>query len=131
MRRVCRPGGRVVVADTAPALSKADAFNRMEQLRDPSHVRALSPAELLRIHLAQSARLEPRRHQREIAAGENPPGLPVVEANGDADRIRQLFAESLQSDSLGVAAFRKDGEVRFSFPTVIVASVVTSQAPSR
>ena len=46
MRRVCRPGGRVVVADSAPAAGKADAFNRMERLRDPSHVRALSPEEL-------------------------------------------------------------------------------------
>ena len=29
MRRVSRPGGRVVVADSAPAANKADAFNRM------------------------------------------------------------------------------------------------------
>ena len=45
-------------------------------------------SELLRIHLAQSARLEPRRHQREIAAGKNPPRLAVIEADGDPDRIR-------------------------------------------
>ncbi len=45
MRRVCRPGGRVVVYDSAPAADKADAFNRMERLRDPSHVRALPPEE--------------------------------------------------------------------------------------
>src|SRR6266446_1700631 len=45
MRRVCAPGGRVVVADSAPAPDKADAFNAMERLRDPSHVRALPPGE--------------------------------------------------------------------------------------
>ena|SRR5271157_3748892 len=27
MRRVCRAGGRIVVADSAPAAAKADAFN--------------------------------------------------------------------------------------------------------
>ena len=45
-------------------------------------------AEPLRIHLAQPARLEPRRHQGEIAAGKNSPRLGVVEADDDADRIR-------------------------------------------
>src|SRR5437867_9480024 len=46
MRRVCKPGGKVVVADSAPAPEKADAFNAMEKLRDPSHVRALPLGEL-------------------------------------------------------------------------------------
>src|SRR3984893_14305317 len=45
-------------------------------------------SETLRIHLPQSAWLEARRHQREIAAGKNPAGLPVVETDGDPDRIR-------------------------------------------
>ena len=45
-------------------------------------------AEALRIHLAQAARLEARRHQREIAAGEDAPRLRVVEADGDRDRVR-------------------------------------------
>jgi ubiquinone/menaquinone biosynthesis C-methylase UbiE len=47
MVRVCSPGGRVAVVDvftTSPA--QAEAFNRMEKLRDPSHVRALSLEEL-------------------------------------------------------------------------------------
>src|SRR5947209_8771537 len=41
MVRVCTTGGRVVVVDvftTSP--EQAEAFNRMEKLRDPSHVRA-------------------------------------------------------------------------------------------
>src|SRR3954470_21595005 len=52
MRRVCQPGGRIVVADTAPAVDKAAAFNRMERLRDPSHVRALPAEELLELFAA-------------------------------------------------------------------------------
>src|SRR6185312_6411891 len=48
MVRVCAPGGRVLVADvhTSTDPTKAAAFNRMERLRDPSHVRALPLAEL-------------------------------------------------------------------------------------
>ena len=44
-------------------------------------------SELLRVHLAQSARLEPRRHQGKVAAGKNPPGLAVIETDRDPDRI--------------------------------------------
>src|SRR5215471_8266568 len=32
MKRVCKPGGRVVVADMAPSPEKADALNAMERL---------------------------------------------------------------------------------------------------
>src|SRR5947207_11537349 len=45
MTRVCAPGGTMVVVDTAPAPEKVDALNRVELLRDPSHVRALPLAE--------------------------------------------------------------------------------------
>src|SRR5207249_1013776 len=41
MTRVAAPGGRVVVIDSTPTRERADAFNRMERLRDPSHVRSL------------------------------------------------------------------------------------------
>ena len=44
-------------------------------------------AEALRIHLAEAAGLEARRHQGEVAAGEDPPRLGVVEADGDADGV--------------------------------------------
>src|SRR5712691_6196120 len=52
MVRVCAPGGRVVVVDTcaAPDPAKAAEFNRLELLRDPSHVRALSLAELTELY---------------------------------------------------------------------------------
>src|SRR5262249_2932034 len=47
MARVCRPGGRVVVCDvhtTTPG--QAAAYDRLERLRDPSHVHALRLDEL-------------------------------------------------------------------------------------
>src|SRR5262249_22421291 len=46
-------------------------------------------AETLRIHLAQPARLEARRHQREVAPGADAPGPRVVEADRDGERIRR------------------------------------------
>src|SRR5689334_10147722 len=46
MKRACKPGGRIVVADMAPAPAKAAALDQEERLRDPSHVRALPLGEL-------------------------------------------------------------------------------------
>jgi hypothetical protein len=39
-------GGKVVIVDVTPQTDKIDAYNYVEKLRDPSHVRALSVAEL-------------------------------------------------------------------------------------
>ncbi|MBA7615195.1 hypothetical protein ES703_22473 [subsurface metagenome] len=44
-------------------------------------------AEALRIHLAQPAGLEARRHQRKVAARKYPARLAVVESDRDADRV--------------------------------------------
>src|SRR5438128_9948769 len=47
MVRVCTPGGRVVVVDVFMSNpDQAEAYNRLEKLRDPSHVRALALDEL-------------------------------------------------------------------------------------
>jgi len=125
MRRVCRPGGRVVVADSAPAADKSDAFNRMERLRDPSHVRALPPEEH-RALFAKAGLPEPRV-QPDLAPGDVESLLArSFPREGDADRIRQLFAESLEHDDLGMAAVRTDGKICFAFPTLILASTISA-----
>ena len=47
MVRVCSPAGRVAVIDVFTSSAKqAEAYNRVEKLRDPSHVRALVAEEL-------------------------------------------------------------------------------------
>src|SRR2546430_3918410 len=50
MARVCRRDGRVVVADmvASPDPAAAAGQDRLERMRDPSHVRMLSAAELAR-----------------------------------------------------------------------------------
>jgi ubiquinone/menaquinone biosynthesis C-methylase UbiE len=125
MRRVCRAGGRVIVVDSAPARDKADAFNRMEQLRDPSHVRALPPEELAAL-FASAGLPEPRAsyevmpYELESFLGRSFP------KDGDADRIRQMFDESVENDVLGVGATRRDGRIHFSLRVLTLASSVPS-----
>ena len=124
MRRVCQPGGRVVVADSAPAADKADAFNRMERLRDPSHVRALPPEELRA--LFSEAGLPSPRVQPDLLPGDVESLLArSFPREGDADRIRKMFAESLEHDDLGMAAVRTDGKICFAFPALILVSTIS------
>jgi ubiquinone/menaquinone biosynthesis C-methylase UbiE len=123
MRRVAKPGGRIVVADSAPAAWKADAFNAMEVLRDPSHVRAMPPEELreLFVHAGLG---EPRIEMYRLK-GELEDLLARSFPNeGDADRIRQIFEDSLTGDTLDMATRRKDGKILYAYPLAMLAAVV-------
>jgi ubiquinone/menaquinone biosynthesis C-methylase UbiE len=121
MRRVCRRGGRIVVADSAPARDKADAFNAVERLRDPSHVRAV-PVEELREMFVSVGLGEPRVENYRLE-GELEDLLRRSFPNeGDADRIREIFEHSLADDALDMATRRKDGRIYYAFPVAILVS---------
>jgi ubiquinone/menaquinone biosynthesis C-methylase UbiE len=120
MVRVCRPSGRVAVIDvftTSP--EQAEAYNAVEKLRDPSHVRALSLEELT--GLCHEAGL------RDVKRGFYKLDVKLEEVlsrsfpnPGDADRIRQIYADDIGVDRLGVGAHRKDGAIHFAFPVVVL-----------
>jgi SAM-dependent methyltransferase len=118
MRRV---GGRIVVADSAPASGKAEAFNAMERLRDPSHVRAMPVEELS--GMFRSAGLSEPRVETYRLEGELEDLLRRSFPNeGDAERIREIFERSLADDSLDMATRRKDGKIYYAFPVAILVS---------
>jgi ubiquinone/menaquinone biosynthesis C-methylase UbiE len=121
MRRVCRAGGRIIGADSAPARGKADAFNAMERLRDPSHVRAM-PVEELREMFVGAGLNEPRVENYRLE-GELEDLLRRSFPNeGDADRIREIFERSLVDDALDMATRRKDDRIYYAFPVAILLS---------
>jgi ubiquinone/menaquinone biosynthesis C-methylase UbiE len=121
--RVCSPGGRVAVIDVfTSSPEQGQAYNRVEKLRDPSHVRALSLEELT--GLCHDAGL------RDVRTGFYKLDVPLEELlarsfpnPGDADRIRQTFADDIGVDCLGVGAHRRDGAIHFAFPIVVVAGM--------
>jgi ubiquinone/menaquinone biosynthesis C-methylase UbiE len=120
MVRVCKSGGRVVVVDVfTSGPEHAETFNSMEKLRDPSHVRALSLAELTDLfHEAnlQNVRKQFYKHDFDLE--------PVLKRSfpnpGDADRIRQLFEDDLGGDRLGLGVHRRDRDIHFAYPIVIL-----------
>ena len=120
MRRVCKTGGCVVVADSAPSPEKAEAFNAMEKLRDPSHVRAMPESEL--VGLFRDAGFSELRTDRYRLPGELEDLLRRSFPNeGDADRIRKIFADSLSDDAIDMATNAHDGKISFAFPVAILA----------
>ena len=123
MRRVCRKGGRIVVADSAPAADKADAFNAMERLRDPSHVRAM-PLDELKALFAEAELPEPRTEMYRLEGDLEGLLERSFPKEGDADRIRQIFEDALADGAIDMATHRKDGKILFAFPVAILATLV-------
>ena len=123
MRRVCAPGGRVVLADVAASddPDKAAAFDRMELLRDPSHVRALRLDEMRdlfrRCGLPEPAIV--RYKLRSELEGLLSRSFP---APGDESKVRQLFVDSLADDAMGVGIHRRGDEIRFAYPVAVLVA---------
>ena len=121
MRRVCAPGGTVMVIDTAPAPDKAAAFNRVEVLRDPSHVRARPLAEHLGLFAAAGL---PSPRQTSCRLQTDLEGLlsRSFPGPGDADRIRTIYEASLADDALDMATRRSGDALHLSFPVAVLAA---------
>jgi len=123
MVRVCKPGGRIVVADSCPSedRAKAAAFNKLELLRDPSHTRALPLSELKSVFAAAGLG-EPSvqfSELRDVVSNLLARSYPNP---GDDEKIIAMFRQSASDDSLGVPV-RLDGEViHYAYPVAIVAA---------
>ena len=121
MRRVCRPGGRVVVADltASPDPAKAEAFHRMEILRDPSHARALTKVQLEVLFTAAGL---PVRAERLYGLKVDLDGVmsrsfPKPE---DVPVIRRMFEDAVADDGLGLDLRKVGDNIRFTYPVVIL-----------
>jgi SAM-dependent methyltransferase len=123
MKRVCAPGGRVLVADTDASSdpAKAAELNRMEKLRDPSHVRAMPRAELLDLFRSvglSQPRLTQYRLESELE-GLLSRSFPLP---GDADKIRTLFTASLEDDRLGLPVRREQNQIHLAYPIAVLVA---------
>ena len=119
MKRACKQGGTIVVADIAPVPGKAAALDEEERLRDPSHVRALPLGELR--ELFKQAGLDSPEVNTYRLEGELEDLLARSFPNeGDTDRIRRIFADSIANDALDLNTRQKNGKIYYSFPVAVL-----------
>ena len=123
MRRVCRSGGRIALCDGVASddPEKAAAFNRMEKHRDPSTVEFRT----LEWHLAlfRAAGLPPP----EICFYQVPAERErLIDAsfpeNDDRALLRRMIDESVEGDTMGLAARRSGDTVKFAYPAAILVA---------
>ena len=125
MKRVCKSGGKVVVADMSPLPEKAHALNAAELLRDPSHVRAL-PLDELRGLFEQAGLASPQIHSYRME-GELEDLLSRSFPNeGDADRLRKMYADSIEENTLDLNTRRAEGTIFYSLPVAVLVAQKSS-----
>ena len=123
MVRVCAPGGRVVVVDmyAAENPAKAAEWNRLEKLRDPSHVRCLALTELKGLFGAvglpdlRASYYELRDEVQNLLRRSFP-------NPGDDVKIIEMFAASAQDDRLGIPVRRDGDRIDYAYPVTILAA---------
>jgi len=121
MKRVCKLGGRVVVADMAPKPEKAVALNTAEVLRDPSHARAL-PEEELRGLFTQAGLTDLLVHRYRVESDVEELLARSFPKEGDADRLRKIYADSVATDALDLNTREEGGKIYYSFPVAVLVA---------
>jgi len=115
MGRVAKPEGRLLIIDPlAPESdSKYEIFNRIEQLRDPSHTSTLRLTEFLHLFdeenleiLRQSLRRRPRSFNNWMLRGGHSAGTKKYL------ETRKLMEDSMAGDRAGFSAQAQDDDIQ-------------------
>ena len=124
--RVLRPGGRLAIADTTvpDAAPELDAWqNRVELLRDPSHVRNYSPAEWRAFAEVAGFQVEevallPESQQMTLEDWLHKSGC----VGATADQVRQMFREAPPEVQAAFTIKNAGSAVSFQWLRVVVAA---------
>jgi len=111
------PGGRIAIADVVQSPEKVEKYDRLEKLRDPSPVHALTVPEISTLVAATGLseiwvgryKVEGEVEQQIRASFPEP---------GDEDRVRAMFRDDLEQDCLGIDVHLEGDEIHFAVPVL-------------
>lgn len=118
MIRVCRPGGRVMVADVSLEPAKSEAYDRLELLRDPSHTHALQDAEFAGLFL-NSGLIDCRQSAYGVDIELEAQMKASFPKPGDEHRVREMIMADLGADRIGIKVREKDGQIVYTVPIAV------------
>jgi ubiquinone/menaquinone biosynthesis C-methylase UbiE len=121
MMRVSKPKGRVAIIDvfTSSAV-QSDAYDQVEKLKDPSHVRTLPLADLQdMVAKAGLVNAKAEFYRIEMKFEDNLKAS-FPRQKGDIDKIRQAVTNDIGQDKIGMGACRRGKEVYLNYPIVMI-----------
>jgi ubiquinone/menaquinone biosynthesis C-methylase UbiE len=123
MVRVCAPGGRVVVVDmyASEEPAKAVEWNRLEKLRDPSHVRCLTLPELQAL-FGQAGLPQPQASFYELRDEVRNLLRRSFPNPGDDVKIIEMFTASAEDDRLGVPVRCEGERLEYAYRVAVLAA---------
>ncbi len=125
MARVCKTGGKIVLVDglSSEDAAKSEYHNRIEQLRDPSHVRLYSEPELAGMLRGAGLKIiHARNWDADFYFDE---WIKIADPGEEIDReVRRMMADSIGDDKTGLRVRFDDDEGRllFTYSTVILVA---------
>ena len=119
MIRVAKPKGKVAVIDVfTSSAAQSDVYDKVEKLKDPSHVRTLPLAELQAMAV-RAGLINSKVEFYRIEFGlEDNLKASFPDKKSDIDKIRQAVIADIGKDKIGMGACRKGNDVYLSFPIV-------------
>ena len=118
MKRVCKQGGKVLIADVALPESQLVMYNSMEKLRDDSHVAALSPESF--ISLLKESGFAPIKTDDYIMKIELEEQMQAS-FPGDELALRKMIVEDIGINKLGINVSDENGRIWLNYPIHLFA----------
>ena len=121
MVRVLRPGGRLVIEDmlSSEDTTKSEYQNKMENLRDPSHIKHYKESEIERMLQEAGLVVVDRVGGSSVFDFGHWIGMADPPA-GNVEMIREMMRGSMEGDRSGLDVRVENGRMVFSYTTAIV-----------
>lgn len=116
--RVCKQDGTILIADPVLSKENVNAYNRMEKLRDPSHIQVLSVDEFDKI-MKNAGLINLKRGGYKVTIELEKQLKASFPNPGDDEKIRDIVRNDIGVNSLGIDAHYAENEINLSYPISI------------